>query len=124
MKNEPEYVEHCIELMTGLDESIFAKRMFGGHGIFREGLMFALVADSELYLKVDEENEADFARLDLPRFTYLRGGKEMHLSYRMAPDEAFQNQQKMRQWAGSGWEAAVRADQAKPPGKRKRQIPG
>jgi len=33
--------------------------MVGGHGIFFDGLMFGLVADSILYLKVDKEIEND-----------------------------------------------------------------
>ncbi len=30
---------------------VAVKRMFGGAGIYRDGLMFALVADDVLYLK-------------------------------------------------------------------------
>ena len=37
-----------------------AKAMFGGYGIFLNGLMFALIADSVLHLKVDEKTEKQF----------------------------------------------------------------
>ncbi len=121
MNNDQEFVAHCLELMKGMGESVISKRMFGGYGIFREGLMFALIADGELYLKVDAENDEKFADLELPKFTYMRGAKGMHLGYRLAPETAFQNREKMKEWAQLGWEAAIRADEAKPPGKRKRQ---
>ena len=121
MKNDPEFVTHCLELMAGLGDSIYSKRMFGGHGIFQEGLMFSLIADDELYFKVDAENDAEFTTLGLPKFGYRRGDKEMHLGYRLAPEPAFQNCGTMKKWAQLGWEAAVRADEAKPKSKRKRR---
>jgi DNA transformation protein len=32
------------------------RKMFGGYGVYHDGLMFALVADDTLYLKADDEN--------------------------------------------------------------------
>lgn len=37
------------------DPAISARRMFGGHGIYRDGRMFALVYDETVYVKVSEE---------------------------------------------------------------------
>jgi DNA transformation protein len=51
---EREFVIYVVELMQSLGP-VNAKSMFGGHGIFLEGLMFGLVADSVLYLKADED---------------------------------------------------------------------
>ncbi len=31
------------------------RRMFGGHGIFRDGLMIAIAADDALWMKTDAE---------------------------------------------------------------------
>ena len=106
--------------MIEFNPTIRSKSMFGGHGLFCEGLMFALIGDGALYFKVDEENEDEFRQLDLPRFTYLRKGEEASLGYRLAPDEVFQHPGMMRPWLQSAWEAAIRADDAKPPSKRKR----
>ena len=54
-----EYVAHIVDLLQfiGLVES---KSMFGGFGMFLEGLMFGLVAGNELYLKVDTQNLQDY----------------------------------------------------------------
>ncbi len=41
---------------------VTVRPMFGGAGIFRDGLMFALIADEVLYLKADERPEADVCR--------------------------------------------------------------
>ena len=47
------FQELLVELFEPVGGVTF-RRMFGGLGIFRQGLMFALVADDTLYLKADE----------------------------------------------------------------------
>jgi len=51
---------------------IAAKRMFGGGGLFRDGTMFALIADDVLYLKADEQNQADFEDRGMGPFFYKK----------------------------------------------------
>ena len=46
------YHEFVRELFEPLGV-IEIKRMFGGAGVYSAGVMFALIADEELYLKVD-----------------------------------------------------------------------
>lgn len=85
MSRDAEFVTSCLELMIEFNSTIRSKSMFGGHGLFCEGLMFGLIANGALYFKVDDENEDEFRQLDLPRFTYLRKGEEASLGYRLAP---------------------------------------
>ncbi len=47
-----EYVAHIVDLLQFIGP-VESKSMFGGFGMFLEGLMFGLVAGNELYLKVD-----------------------------------------------------------------------
>ena len=58
----------CAEFQDQLEE-LFApvggvsfRRMFGGIGIFKETLMFALVADDVLYLKANDATKAAYRR--------------------------------------------------------------
>ena len=95
--------------------------MFGGNGIFRDGLMFGLVADSTLYLKVDDVNKPEFEERGLGPFTYEGKGKPMSMSYHRAPEEALDNAEDMRVWAEGAYAAAVRAQKAKKPRKPKRK---
>jgi DNA transformation protein and related proteins len=86
-----------------------ARRMFGGHGIYHDGRMFALVARDTLYLKSDPESAVHFDRLRLPRFEYQRKGKTMQMSYREAPAEVFDDRDEAARWARLAWEAALRS---------------
>ncbi len=89
------------------------RRMFGGYGVYRDGLMFALVADDSLYLKADAENAEDFRRLGLPQFEYTRQGKVARLSYFMAPAEVMDGGEEAARWARRSFEAALRSGAAR-----------
>lgn len=41
-------------------EGITSRHMFGGFGFYKDGYFFALIANGELYFKVDESNKKDY----------------------------------------------------------------
>ena len=107
-----DYIEYLKEVFSGLG-AINARRMFGGHGLYYDALMFALVADGLVYLKADAENAQDFEALGLEKFHYEKSGKLMAISYYQAPDDIFDDPQLAEKWARKAWNAAVRGDQKK-----------
>ena len=88
---------------------VHARRMFGGHGIYHAGVMFALVADGQLYLKVDDESRADFVAAGLGPFVYEAKRRRVALSYHRAPDAMLDEPELAHEWAERGWQAALRA---------------
>ena len=114
-----EYVAHIVDLLQfiGLVES---KSMFGGFGMFLEGLMFGLVAGNELYLKVDTQNLQDYEDLGLQAFSFEKNGRQIKMSYYQAPEEAMEDAELLSDWASNAYDAAMRAA-AKKGGKRKKQ---
>ena len=105
---EKEFVSYVVELMQSIGP-VHAKRMFGGHGIFLDGLMFGLVADSALFLKVDKETEDEFKARGLEAFTYNKKGKEFKMSYYQAPEETLEDGEEMNSWANKAYGAALTA---------------
>jgi DNA transformation protein len=93
--------------------SVSARRMFGGYGLYHEGLMFAIVMDQRLYLKADEVNRPEFEALGLAPFTYAMKGRDVALSYWAAPDAIFDEPSVAVRWARSAWDAALRGHLAK-----------
>jgi len=114
VKNQSDsgFVNYLLELLEEFPD-VTAKRMFGGHGIFRDGLMFGLVADSTLYLKVDDQNRAEFEERDLGPFTYEAKGKPIKMSYYRAPEEVLDYSDDMLAWAEGAYAAALRAKRPK-----------
>lgn len=108
MQDSPEFVSYLMELLAPFG-NVRAKRMFGGHGIFRDELMFGIVADETLYLKADAENRADFEARGLERFVYYKQGKPMYLSYYQAPEEVLDDSADMLIWAKMSFAAAIRS---------------
>ena len=108
MAKQSEFVTYLMELLEPF-EGVSSKSMFGGYGFFKEGLMFALVANDTLYFKVDDFNRFEFERLKLGPFVYMKTNKPMPMSYHKAPDEALDNSDEMVRWAQLGFDAALRA---------------
>ena len=102
-----EFAQHLNDVFR-LFGPVALRRMFGGYGVYRDGLMFALVADDTLYLKADAENMHDFEREGLAQFQYSRQGKLVGLSYYQAPDEVMEDGVAAAQWARRSFDAALR----------------
>lgn len=105
---EKEFVSYVVDLMQSVGP-VHAKGMFGGHGIYFEGLMFGLVANGVLYLKVDKETESEFKDRGLEAFAFSKKGKEFKMSYYEAPEETLENSEEMSLWANKAYGAALRA---------------
>jgi DNA transformation protein and related proteins len=105
---EKEFVTYVVDLMQSIGP-VRAKGMFGGHGIFLEGLMFGLIADSVLYLKANKETENEFKARGLEAFKYNKKGKEFKMSYYQAPEEALEDVEEMNSWANTAYGAALKA---------------
>ena len=113
MINDGSFVTETVDLLQVIG-TVRARRMFGGHGIFLDDLMFALIADNELYLKADQHSAHFFAQLELPAFSYQKSqGKTLRLSYYLAPDTFFEDSDDTRLWATRAFEAALRAPRKK-----------
>lgn len=108
MRSRDDFVDHLLDQLDPLG-AVTAKSMFGGYGIYCDGVMFGIVADGAIYLKVDDLTRADYEREGLEPFTYVKQGKRVALSYHAAPADAVDNPEVMRAWAGKALDVAVRA---------------
>jgi DNA transformation protein and related proteins len=112
----PPFVEHCLELLSPLGP-VRARRMFGGWGLYADGLFVALIAEERLYLKADAGTRDHFAAAGCEPFTYIADGKSVTLGYWTAPPDALESTALMQPWARLAMQAALSA-RAKRPGAR------
>lgn len=109
-----EFVEHVVGILQAFGP-VQARAMFGGWGLYREGLFFGLIAQDTLYFKVDEDNAAAFEARRLPPFVYeSKLGDRVVMSYRQVPAEALESPEEMAAWARLGFAAALRAASKRP----------
>lgn len=107
-------------------DGVSIKRMFGGAGVFRQGLMFALVpGEGGLAFKADGQNAPHYAAEGCREWVYSgKSGadgkpKPMRMGYWHAPERLYDDDEAFRDWALAAFEAARRADMEKPASKRK-----
>jgi DNA transformation protein len=108
-----DYIEYLKELFADFGD-ISARAMFGGHGLYHEGVIFGIVIDEAVYLKVDTETKADFEAAGCAPFIYEMKGKSLPMSYWSVPADAMDSPQAMRPWARRAHEAALRKPLKRP----------
>lgn len=112
MAQRSEFLALVTEQLAGLG-TITARRMFGGQGLYCDGLFIAIISGEKLYFKVDAQTQPEFEARGLPRLGYRARGKTVQLMYYEAPAEVFDEAQAMRDWSRLALAAAVRARQAR-----------
>lgn len=86
---------------------IALRRMFGKTGVFCQGLMFAIVADDALYVRVDAQSRAAFQEA-APPLTYARRGRRIDLPFWRVPDRLMDEPEALVGWARIALAAAGR----------------
>ena len=113
MPNAAGLVAHCTELLSVLG-AVRVNRMFGGNGVYVDGLFLALISRDTLYLKTDETSRAAFEAAGCQPFAFVTArGDRTVLSYWRAPDEAMESAAAMLPWARLAMASALRAAAAK-----------
>lgn len=103
-----EFLDYLLDQL-GPMEGLRWRFMFGGVGLFRDEVMFAIVVDDSLYLKTDEMTRAAFEAQGLAPFRYLREGREIALSYYQAPADALEDPEELQAWVHQASDAALRS---------------
>ncbi|MGB7286051.1 MAG: TfoX/Sxy family protein [Salaquimonas sp.] len=115
-----EFLDYLADLFSVVPHSNI-KKMFGGAGIFRHGLMYALaLGDGKIALKADAQTIPDFEAEGCEAWYYedKRGGKKS-MNYWYMPERLADDPDELLEWSMKAFEVAMRADQAKSPSQRK-----
>ena len=107
MADAREFAAHIVDLLDPFGPCE-ARPMFGGFGIFHQGLMFGLIADGNLYLKADDDSRGMFEAEGSDAFSYYKKAKRYQLSYYLAPEAFFEDPEACLYWARMAFDAALR----------------
>jgi len=102
-----EFVAYLEEMFREFGP-VSSRPMFGGHGIYYDGVIIGLVSDDTLYLKADKESAPAFVEAGRAQFEYPKGDKMVGMSYYLCPEEALEDPEEMREWAQLAYAAALR----------------
>ena len=96
--NTTEYVDYILDILSPL-ENINARKMFGGYGIYKNAIFFALIIDDVLYFKVGNANLPDYKAKNSTPFSYTsKNGKSVAMSYWEVPPDILENHNELARW--------------------------
>ena len=93
MNVSPEYLHFVMDRLSPLG-GVSSRAMFGGYGIFHQGLMFALISEDILYFKVDDSNRERYKKAESKPFPH-------GISYWEVPSEVLEDNDKLHEWANT-----------------------
>jgi DNA transformation protein len=97
-----------IEQLSPLGR-ITTRRMFGKTGLFCDGVMFAMVLDDTLFLRVDEHNRATFQEAAaFAPLSYSKRGATIDLAFWRVPERLHDEPDELVKWASAALAAAAR----------------
>ena len=99
MAARSELLDHLTDQLTPLGDAR-GRPMFGGYGVYLDGLIIGLIAFDTFYLKVDDQNRPDFEAAGSAPFSYdTKGGTNTITSYWEVPAEVLDDADQLRAWA-------------------------
>ncbi len=105
------YRDFVVEQL-GRVAPVTARSMFGGVGLYAQGLFFALIADDRLYFKVDDSTRPEFERLGMEPFRPY--GEESAMGYYEVPADVLEDVARLELWMKNAISVAAKAKTRSP----------
>lgn len=119
MSSSKDYAQYVTEdLMSGID-GISARAMFGGFGMYKDGVIFGIIVENQLYFKVDETTVEKYKDAGSKPFEYEMKGKKSSMPYWLVPEPILDDAEELRMWVGEAEEISLKAKLMKKPVKKK-----
>jgi DNA transformation protein and related proteins len=102
------------------DGAVSGRRMFGGVGVYFEGLFFAIIDDGVIFLKTSGETRPQYEAEHSRPFSYMtKKGVAALTTYWRLPDRLLDDSEELHGWLCASVAAAKQAAGAKAPPQRK-----
>ncbi len=100
---------------------VTSRSMFGGIGLYLEGLFFALIDDDTLYFKVDDSNRARYEQAGSKPFCPFPDRPDQAMGYWQVPAEVLEDSEELARWAREAMGIAL-AKRRKRPARRRATV--
>jgi DNA transformation protein len=113
-KRDQGFHDYALHDLFGEIPGITSRAMFGGYGFYKDGVIFAIIANGVLYFRVSDETRPMFEERGSKPFTYLMPNrkKTSTMPYYELPESVMEDREALRAWV----DRAARAG-----GKRKKE---
>ncbi len=86
---------------------VTGKSMFGGFGIYAQGLFFGLIAEDRLYFKVDDATRPEFEKRRMEPFRPF--GEDSAMGYYEVPADVVEDVAQLETWMRKAIDVAAEA---------------
>jgi DNA transformation protein and related proteins len=117
------YLQWVLEQLSGAGR-ISSRRMFGGVGLYRDGVFFALISSDTLYFKVDDATRCNYEKRGMSQFRPYLDRPLVSMNYYEVPADVLEDPDECVEWALRAVASAAVAKPKSPtrkPGDRRRQ---
>lgn len=110
MSKDKSFLRYVLDEILRDVSGITSRPMFGGYGIYQDGVIFAIITGGGLYFKVDSTNQADYEKEGSQPFQYaMKNGKTTKLSFWEIPQSIMENPALVAVWVQKSVDASRRA---------------
>lgn len=115
---DSEFVEYALHQLQVLGP-VVARAMFGGYGVYCDEVMFAVIDNDALFLKVDAVTRLDYVAAGMGPFAPLKG-KKTGGGYYELPLDVLGSREKLAQWGAKALAVARGNAREEPSGRKKK----
>lgn len=106
MTASAEYTEYVLELLEPIGP-VRTARFFGGVGISKGPLQFAMIMGNSLYFAVDDDSREKYERAGMQPFSYMtKKGRILVRKYFELPEDVLADPEQLQRWAKESIQAA------------------
>jgi DNA transformation protein and related proteins len=115
--NNNRYIDYVLDTLFSLQlGNMKSRKMFGGYGIYQDGIFFALIANNILYFKVGDSNRLMYESHGSKPFSYAgKNNTIIVMSYWEVPADILESHNKLIEWVKKAVEAARQAKKSLKP---------
>lgn len=105
---EKGFVDYIIDALEPFGK-VVARAMFGGYGLYKDGVIFSIIIDGTLYFKVDDSNRRDYEQCGSEPFSYIAAGnKKVAMSYWEVPLDILEDRELLKDWAELAYQVSFK----------------
>ncbi len=114
MKSSKNFHDYVMSDVFARILGVTSRAMFGGYGIYKDGIIFAIIADGVLYFKADEKTQEEFKKYESAPFIYKSPrNKPITMSYWQLPEEVMEDHLQLEEWVKKSMESSLASKNTK-----------
>lgn len=101
--------DYLREIFDGLGH-VSIRKLFGGKGIYHNGLIVGIALRGEVMLKGDEHSAPEFEAAGAERWSYQGKRRPVQMPYWKLPAAILDEPDELAEWTRKAYEAALRTE--------------